>query len=238
MNINPAGHHTSGYITTNTYQGHINVQASESATISPVVTRNQEKQPEGINVNDRSSSTNNTDSSAADNQRTQQNPNATSINGQVLTNAEMRLVEQLQQVDREVRSHEMAHIAAGGRYITSGANFSYQRGPDGKNYAVGGEVSIDTAPIPGDPEATIQKMRQIKSSALAPASPSSQDLKVAAKASTITSQALSELMILNAKQQAESNEESVFGNLKNASDTYAKVNNLPENDTSSFQIAV
>ena len=59
----------------------------------------------------------------------------------------------------------MAHITAGGRYITSGANFTYKRGPDGRSYAVGGEISIDTAPIPGDPQATIQKMRQVKSAA-------------------------------------------------------------------------
>ena len=91
---------------------------------------------------------------------------------QTLTQAELRLVNELKQTDREVKQHEMAHIAAGGRYITSGANFTYKRGPDGQNYAVGGEVSIDTSPVPGDPQATIDKMRQIRSAALAPATPS------------------------------------------------------------------
>jgi len=152
--------------------------------------------------------------------------------------AELQLLQDLKQTDTEVRRHEMAHIAAGGRYITSGANFSYKRGPDGKNYAVGGEVSIDTSPVPGDPQATVQKMRQIKSAALAPANPSSQDLRVASKATQTASKALSDLMILQAKEQANSNEKKAFGNIKEAASSYEKVNNLPENDTSSFQIAV
>lgn len=160
------------------------------------------------------------------------------VNGRELDQKELQLVEELKKVDQEVRRHEMAHIAAGGRYITSGANFSYKKGPDGKNYAVGGEVSIDTSPVPGDPQATIQKMRQVKSAALAPANPSAQDLKVAANATSQVSKALSELMVMQAKEQAESNETQAFGGLKKAADSYEKVNNLPETDTASFEIAV
>ena len=157
---------------------------------------------------------------------------------EALTDQELRVLEKLKQTDREVRQHEMAHVAAGGRYITSGATFTYQRGPDGRNYAVGGEVSIDTAPIPGDPEATLQKMRQIKTAALAPANPSSQDMKVASQATTNASKALSDLMMLQAKEQAAARENTAFGNLKDAADSYQKVNTLPEDDTASFQIAV
>jgi hypothetical protein len=157
---------------------------------------------------------------------------------QVFTEAELRLIDELKQIDTEIRRHEMAHVAAGGRYITSGANFSYKKGPDGANYAVAGEVGIDSSPIPGDPQGTIKKMRQIKSAALAPAQPSSQDLKVAAQATSTTSKALSELMIMQAKEQAKTNEKTAFGNLKNATDSYEKVNQLPDGDTSTFQIAV
>ena len=53
-------------------------------------------------------------------------------------------------------------------------------GPDGNRYAIGGEVSIDVAPVDGDPEATIAKMEIVKAAALAPAEPSAQDRKVAA----------------------------------------------------------
>ncbi len=45
-------------------------------------------------------------------------------------------------------------------------------------------------------------------------------------------------MMLKAEKQAESNKSKAFGNLQQASDSYVKVNNLPEDDTSSFQIAV
>ncbi len=169
---------------------------------------------------------------------TQSNSTASDIHGHELTQVEMQLLHELKQTDTKVRQHEMAHIAAGGRYITSGANFTYQQGPDGKNYIVGGEVSIDTSPVPGDPQATIQKMRQVKNAALAPVSPSPQDLKVASQASQAASKAVSELMMLKAEKQAESNKSKAFGNLQQASDSYIKVNNLPEDDTSSFQIAV
>ncbi|MFH2091082.1 MAG: putative metalloprotease CJM1_0395 family protein [Pseudomonadota bacterium] len=160
------------------------------------------------------------------------------VNGRQLTQEQVRVLDQLQQIDAQVRRHEMAHIAAGGRYITSGATFSYQKGPDGRNYAVGGEVGIDSSPVPGDPQATIQKMRQVKNAALAPADPSSQDMKVASQATSNLSKALSELMILQAKERAASNKTQVFGNMKTAVSSYEKVNNLPETDTSTFQIAI
>jgi len=165
--------------------------------------------------------------------------NQSDIEKAQLSNEEFRLVEQLKQTDSEVRSHEMAHIAAGGAYITSGASFTYQQGPDGKKYAVGGEVSIDTSPVPGDPQATIQKRRKIKNAALAPASPSSQDLKVAANASSQSLKALSELTLLQAEKQAEQREAQAFGNKwQETADAYIKVNTLPEEDTSTFEIAV
>lgn len=159
------------------------------------------------------------------------------INGEPLTDTELRMVKQLKQVDAEVRRHEMAHIAAGGRYITSGANFAYKRGPDGINYAVAGEVGIDTSPVPGDPEATMQKMRQIKASALAPANPSPQDIKVAAKATSLATKAMSDLMMLQAQEKA-GRQKGEFTNLEAASDSYIRVNNLPESDTSTFKLAV
>ncbi len=155
-----------------------------------------------------------------------------------LTPEELRLVTELKQTDTDVRTHEMAHIAAGGSLITSGASFSYKRGPDGNNYAVGGEVGIDTSAISGDPRATLQKMQQVKRSALAPASPSSQDIKVASQASAMAAKASSDLTKLMAEEQAASNESKAFGKKKLASDSYIKVNNLPEESTSTFDLAV
>jgi len=110
-----------------------------------------------------------------------------------LTEEEQQQVNELRQRDAEVKSHEAAHLGAAGGLARGGASYEYQKGPDGNNYAVGGEVSIDSSPVKGDPKATISKAQQIRSAALAPANPSSQDHKVAAKASQMEAEALQEL---------------------------------------------
>jgi hypothetical protein len=102
---------------------------------------------------------------------------------------EQKMISRLKSRDQEVRNHEQAHIAAGGAYVRGGASYSYQGGPDGKQYAIGGEVSIDTSTVKGNPSATIAKMQAVRAAALAPASPSGQDRAVAAAASQIEAQA-------------------------------------------------
>ena len=94
--------------------------------------------------------------------------------------------------DQEVRAHEQAHAAVGGRYAGA-PSYTYERGPDGKRYAVGGEVSIDTGPVSGDPEATLRKMEVVLRAALAPAEPSAQDRQIAAQAQALMSEARVEL---------------------------------------------
>jgi len=99
------------------------------------------------------------------------------------------MIRQLQARDTTVRAHEAAHIAAGGGVITGGPTFTYQKGPDGRQYAVGGEVGIDPSPVPGNPKATLAKMEVVKAAALAPAQPSATDLSVAASAAQTEAQA-------------------------------------------------
>ena len=110
-----------------------------------------------------------------------------------LTAEEQDQVEELKQRDRTVRAHEQAHLAAAGQYARGGPSFSYHRGPDGGQYAVGGEVPIDLSSVPGDPQATIQKALSIPRAALAPADPSSADRQIAARAAAMTAQARQEL---------------------------------------------
>jgi len=50
---------------------------------------------------------------------------------------EERLVTDLQARDAEVKTHEAAHQAAGAG-MTGAASYTYQQGPDGKMYAIGG----------------------------------------------------------------------------------------------------
>jgi hypothetical protein len=83
-------------------------------------------------------------------------------------------------------------MAAAGGLATSGASYTYQRGPNGVSYAIGGEVNIDTSPG-ATPEETIQRARTIQAAALAPAEPSGPDRAVAAQAQQMEAQARAEL---------------------------------------------
>ncbi len=109
-----------------------------------------------------------------------------------LSDEERAQVEALKKRDREVRAHEHAHASTGGRYAGS-PSYSYETGPDGHQYAVEGEVPIDSGTIPGDPQATIDKLTVVIKAALAPAEPSGQDRKVAAKAQADLVKARAEL---------------------------------------------
>lgn len=108
-----------------------------------------------------------------------------------LSEEEQQQVQQLKQRDQEVRAHERAHMAAGADLVQGGASFTFERGPDGKMYAVGGEVKIDTS-TENDPDQTIRKMQQVKRAALAPAEPSGADQSVAAQAGQVEAQARQE----------------------------------------------
>jgi len=112
--------------------------------------------------------------------------------GQPLAHEESVEIKELKQADQRVRAHEMAHLAAGAGLVKGGASYSYKQGPDGKLYAVAGEVSID-ASEGSTPEETITRMQRVKAAALAPADPSPQDRAVAAAASAKAAQAAGEL---------------------------------------------
>jgi hypothetical protein len=110
---------------------------------------------------------------------------------------EQKLQNQIQTLkarDQEVRSHEQAHLSAAGGLAMGGASFQFVTGPDGQRYAMGGEVSIDTSGVSGDPAATIRKAETIRRTALAPAQPSGQDYSVANKATAMANQARMEML--------------------------------------------
>lgn len=111
-----------------------------------------------------------------------------------LSDEDRRRIQALKAADARVRAHESAHQGAAGGIATGGATFTYVRGPDGQAYAVGGEVTIDAGPVPGNPRATLAKAQQIQRAALAPADPSPQDQAVAAAAQAMAAQASAELL--------------------------------------------
>ncbi|OMH38229.1 putative metalloprotease CJM1_0395 family protein [Motiliproteus sp. MSK22-1] len=135
---------------------------------------------------------------------------------------EREQIKELARIDRDVRAHEAAHASVGGS-LSGSPSFDFTRGPDGNLYATAGEVSIDTRPVSGDPEATIQKAQTIIQAALAPANPSSQDIQVAARAQGLLVEAQAELLALrdeaetqlsatDAEEQEEEEKETVDPN--------------------------
>jgi hypothetical protein len=97
-----------------------------------------------------------------------------------LTPEEEAQVRKLAQRDREVRAHEQAHVAASGG-LAGSPSYEYQTGPDGRRYAVGGEVSIRRGGAT-DTDQALREAEAVKRGATAPAKPSSQDMAVAARA--------------------------------------------------------
>lgn len=133
--------------------------------------------------------------SNSQNQGSRNNPNE-------LTEAEKKQVQELKQRDQEVRAHEQAHKTVGGPYA-SAPTYDTTTGPDGREYAVGGEVKIDASPVANNPEATIRKMDIVIRAALAPADPSPQDRQVAQQAQQARIQAQA---ALSKERQAEAEE--------------------------------
>jgi hypothetical protein len=162
----------------------------------------EQKQDQSGQHNDHSHSQNNQEENddrevSAINGTADKTENNNSVNGDTQTSAQAveqeRIISELKQRDQEVRAHEAAHAAVGGS-VTGSPNLSYENGPDGKRYAVDGEVAVDLSPVNGDPRATIAKMKKVHAAALAPMNPSSQDTQVASTATQVILQAQAELL--------------------------------------------
>lgn len=118
-----------------------------------------------------------------------------------LSEDEKRLVQDLRSRDAEVKTHEAAHQAAGGG-MTGAASYTYQQGPDGKMYAIGGEVSI-SIPSGSTPQESMRNAQQAIAAAMAPADPSGQDFAVASSAM---------VMLIKAQQQLlKETQENILG---------------------------
>ena len=182
-----------------------------------------EQNPQQQNANQEQ--TTKQDDSAETNQASEQDES----NTEQVELAQAREISQLKHRDQEVKAHELAHATTGGS-LTGPPTYTYETGPDGKRYAVAGEVSVDLSTVKGDPEATIAKMQKVHSAALAPANPSAQDAKIAANATQIILQAQSELL------SSQSDESAVAKtNNDNASPTLAKDQQGSLNDSDQEQ---
>jgi hypothetical protein len=147
-----------------------------------------------------------------------------------LTDAEKKIVEQMKKRDNEVRIHENQHKSVGGQYAGS-PSYTYERGPDGKQYITEGEVSISLS-NESTAEKTIEKMRIVQNAALAPAEPSAADRKVAAEASRIEQIARQEIN----NQKLEESKELLEENSKSSEES--KVESTEENARSEESKAI
>lgn len=123
---------------------------------------------------------------------------------------QQRKVAELEQIDRAVHAHEAAHLAAAQGLATSGATYTYVYGPDGKRYAVGGEVGIDTS-AESKPQANIDKGRRIRAAAMAPADPSPQDYQVASAGDQLVTLGRTELAAQQRQQREDQSEAPSVG---------------------------
>lgn len=154
--------------------------------------------------------------------------------GEDLTEEEQQQVKELQARDREVRAHEQAHARVGGAYAGA-PSYTFQQGPDKQRYAIGGEVQIDTS-AERTPEATARKMQIVIRAALAPAEPSSQDLRVAQQARASLQEAQAEMRAQAAEELRGGDEAEGTGGPESASGSEeppASAAGSPQDGTSS-----
>lgn len=117
---------------------------------------------------------------------------STDSTGLHVSDEDKRLIRELQKRDQEVRAHERAHKTAAGELARGAISYTYQIGPDGRRYAIGGEVRIDASPG-NTPEESLERARKIRAAASAPSSPSAQDHSAAADAAQLEAEARSQL---------------------------------------------
>lgn len=86
-----------------------------------------------------------------------------------------RVLSRYKQSDAQIRLHEQTHSAASS--YASTPDYDYSVGPDGKLYATGGEVRVDTS-IPKDKEAAAHKLSEIDNISSAPNDLSAADAQI------------------------------------------------------------
>ncbi|WP_139470901.1 putative metalloprotease CJM1_0395 family protein [Campylobacter armoricus] len=154
------------------------------------------------------------------------------VNGKELSEEEVRQVRELEKIDREVKAHEAAHMAAGGA-LAGGASYGYTRGPDNRMYAIEGEVPIKMQKG-NTPEETIANAMQIIAAAMAPADPSPQDYKVAANAMQMQNEARIEQAKKKAEELKAQNEKDTNKNDKEYNTNSQAIKSYTQNSSQDY----
>ena len=108
-----------------------------------------------------------------------------------LTDAEKQSVDRLRQRDAQVRQEEQAHAGTAGA-MAGPIIYEYATGPDGRQYAVGGSVSVRLSNPSGDPAKFADAAAKLSAAANAAHNPSAADLSAARKGYQAAAAALAE----------------------------------------------
>lgn len=104
-----------------------------------------------------------------------------------LTPEEVRTVAALERRDGSVRQEEQIHAAQAGAF--GGAPvYEYEVGPDGKRYAVAGEVPVHVKNPTGDAEQLARALAVLSQTTTSTGAPSAQDIAVAQRAARLAGQ--------------------------------------------------
>ncbi len=129
--------------------------------------------------------------------------NAPAVNTQTTATSvrQQNQIAQLKADDQAVRAGIAAQLRAAGAY-GGAVTYQYQRGPDGTNYAVAGDVSFNIQPVANNPAATIAAMQTIAKAAMSEVPPSAEDLAAAREADQYLAQAQAQLKAAQATTAA------------------------------------
>lgn len=105
-----------------------------------------------------------------------------------LSESDEALLKKLQARDAKVRAHEAQHVMAAGGQTVGSPTYTYQTGPDGKRYAIGGSVNISILTT-GDAESDSRQAKTAMRAAMATGEPSARDMQTAMRASGRAAQA-------------------------------------------------
>lgn len=99
------------------------------------------------------------------------------------------LLDRLRARDALVRGHENAHVTTAGGQAAGPVQYSYQTGPDGQQYAIGGSVSIAVVSSPMNDEDAARQAGVAQRAAMAGGQASLRDMQVAMRAGELSGRA-------------------------------------------------
>ena len=101
------------------------------------------------------------------------------------------LLDRLRARDSMVRGHENAHVTAAGGQASGPVQYTYQTGPDGRQYAIGGSVNIAVVSSPADDDQAARQADTARRAAEAGGQTSLRDMQVSMRAAELSTRARS-----------------------------------------------